>query len=155
MSSAIPVNKKITMQINTQKAKKLVTILATSTSMTGKKTNKEKLERVPCIWYSIIFNDQIEALLDSESKVNIMNSAFVSQLGLKIWKTNVGAQKIDGTTLETYGMIVFIFSMSDKDGKKRFFEESFLLTEVKLEIVVKMPFLTMSNAVINFQARDL
>ena len=59
-----------------------------------------------------------------------MNLAFTSQLGLKIWKTNVKAQKIDSTTLETYGIVVSTFSMSDKDGRERFFEESFLLAEV-------------------------
>ncbi len=44
--------------------------------MTDKKT--EELERVPCIQYPVIFKDQnqIEALLDSGSKVNAMSQAF-------------------------------------------------------------------------------
>ncbi len=45
--------------------------------------------------------------------------------------------------------------MSDKDGKERFFEESFLLADVKPDIVLGMSFLIMSNADVNFQARDL
>ena len=45
--------------------------------------------------------------------------------------------------------------MSDKNGRERFFEKSFLLTEVKPKIVLEMSFLTISNADINFQARDL
>ena len=45
--------------------------------------------------------------------------------------------------------------MSDKDGRKKFFEKSFLLADVKLDIVLEMPFLIMSNVDINFQARDL
>ena len=45
--------------------------------------------------------------------------------------------------------------MLDKDDKKRFFEENFLLADVKPEIVLGMLFLTMSNADINFQARNL
>ncbi len=96
-----------------RQAKKLVTVTATSTSMTDKKT--EELELVPCIWYPVTFKDQIEALLDSGSKVNAMSQAFAQQLGLKICKTNVGAQKIDGTTLETYGMVVSTFSVLNKD----------------------------------------
>ncbi len=86
-------------------------VSATSTSWTDKKT--EELERVPCIRYPVTFKDQdwIEALLDSESEVNAMSQAFAQQLGLKIRKTNVGAQKIDGTTLETYGMVVSTFSV--------------------------------------------
>ena len=52
-------------------------------------------------------------------------------------------------------MVVSTFSMSDKDGRERFFKESFLLAEVKSEIVLGMPFLIMSNADVDFQARDL
>ncbi len=84
-----------------------------------------------------------------------MNQAFAQKLGLKIRKTNVGAQKIDGTILETYGMVVSNFSVSDKNGRERFFEESFLLADVRLDIVLGMLFLTMSNADVDFQARDL
>ena len=105
-------------------------VLATSTSMTGKKIEEEELEWVPCIWYPVTFKDQTKAILNSESKVNAINPAFASQLGFKIWKTNVGAQKIYGTTLETYRIIIFTFSMLDKDSRGKFFEESFLLAEV-------------------------
>ncbi len=88
----------------------------------------------------------------TESEINAMSQAFAHQLGLKIRKTNIGAQNIDGTTLETYTMIVSIFSMSDKDDREMFFEESFLLADVKPDIVFKMLFLTMSNVNVDFQA---
>ncbi len=91
-----------------RQAKKLVAISATSTSMTDKKT-EEELERVPCIRYLVTFNDQTEALLYSRSEVNAISQAFAQQLGFKIRKTNVGAQKIDGTTREIYKMVVSIF----------------------------------------------
>ncbi len=135
-----------------RKVKKLVAVLATSTSMTEK---TKELERVSCIWYSVTLKDQTEVLLDSRSEVNAISQAFVQQLGLKICKTNVGTHKIDGTTLETYGMIVSTFFVSNKNGRERFFEESFLLDDVKLDKVLGMPFLTMSNTDIDFQARDL
>ncbi len=45
--------------------------------------------------------------------------------------------------------------MSDKDSRERFFGESFLLANVKPEIVLKMPFMIMSNADVNFQSQDL
>ena len=64
-------------------------------------------------------------------------------------------QKIDGTTLETYGIVVSTFSILDKDDRERFFKESFLLAKIKHEIVLGMPFLTMNNVDVNFQARDL
>ncbi len=129
-------------------------VLATSMSITDKKT-EEELERVPCIRYLVTFKDQTEALLDSKSEVNAMSQVFVQPLGLKICKTNVEAQKIDCTTLETYGMVVSTFSVLDKDGRERIFEENFLLADVKLDIVLGMPFLTMSNADVDFQAWDL
>ncbi len=94
-------------------------------------------------------------MLDSGSEVNAISQAFAQQLGLKIRKTNIGAQKIDGTTLETYGIIVSTFSVSDKDERERFFEESFLLANVRPDIMLGVLFLTMSNADINFKARDL
>ncbi len=112
----------------------------------------EELEQVLCIRYLVTFKDQIEVLLDSESEVNTMSQAFAHQLGLKICKTNIGTQKIDGTTLETYRMVVSTFSISDKDSRERFFEKSFLLADVKPDIVLKMLFLTMSNADVDFQA---
>ncbi len=52
-------------------------------------------------------------------------------------------------------MTVSTFFMSDKDDRERFFEESFLLADVKSDIVLGMPFLTMSNANVDFQAQDL
>ncbi len=45
--------------------------------------------------------------------------------------------------------------MSDKDSKERFFEESILLTDVIPSIVLRMPFLTMSNDDVDFQAQNL
>ena len=90
--------------------------------------------------------------MDSESKVNAMSQVFAHKLGLKIWKTNIGVQKIDGTTLKTYRMIVSTFSVSDKDDGERFFEKNFLLADVKPDIVLQMLFLTISNANIDFQA---
>ncbi len=115
-----------------------------------KKTEEKELEQISYIWYFVIFKNQTEALLDLKSEINAMSQAFAYQLSLKIWKTNVRAQKIDGTTLETYGIVVSTFSMSNKDDKERCFEESFLLADIKLDIVFGMPFLTMSNVDIDF-----
>ncbi len=40
--------------------------------------------------------------------------------------------------------------MSDRDGKERFFEKSFLLADVKPDLVFRIPFLTMSNTDVDF-----
>ncbi len=50
----------------------------------------------------------------------------------------------------TYGIVVSTFSVLDKDDKEKYFEESFLLADIKLNVVPGMPFLTMSNADVDF-----
>ena len=55
----------------------------------------------------------MSALFDSGSEVNAIYPAFAKRLGLVVQTTNIGAQKIDGTTFETYKMVVAIFSVID------------------------------------------
>ncbi len=52
-------------------------------------------------------------------------------------------------------MIVFTFSILYKDDKERFFEKSFLLANVKPDVILKILFLTINNTNVDFQARDL
>ena len=84
--------------------------------MTG--AREEALERVSCIHYPVQFKDtkeaQVQALIDSESEVNAIHPTFAKQLDLLIRPTDVGAQKIDGTMPNTYGMIVVAFSIENK-----------------------------------------
>lgn len=54
-----------------KKVKKPVVVLTNSILMTEKL--KEKLEWKTYIWYFIIFKDQTETLLNSESEVNTMS----------------------------------------------------------------------------------
>ena len=133
--------------------KKLVSVSATSMSMTG--AREEALERVPCIHYSVQFRDTdrapMQALIDSGSEVNAIHPSFVKQLDLSIRPTDVGAQKIDGTTRDTHRMVVAAFSVVDKAKRVKFFEETFLVVNVRLEEVFGMPLLTLSNADIDFQ----
>ena len=64
--------------------------------------------------------------------------------------TNIEVQKIDGTILKTYQIVVFTFFVSNKDSKKRFFEDNFLLANVKLDVMLRISFLVMNNTNINF-----
>ena len=55
-----------------------------------------------CIYYPLRFRKNTEgvrALIDSGSKVNTMTLAYASKLDLWACHTNIGAQKIDGSTL--------------------------------------------------------
>ncbi len=52
-------------------------------------------------------------------------------------------------------MMVSTFSILNKNNRERVFEKSFLLAEFKLDIILKIPFLTISNANIDFQVQNL
>ena len=161
--------------------KKLVSVLATSTPVTG--TRAETIEtaeavgtaevgengdesegecpnlaRVPCIRYPITFRKKsvpVSALLDSGSEVNAIHPTFARELGLPIGITDVGAQKIDGTMLDTFGMVVAAFSVTNKANQVRFFEETFLMANVSPELVLGMLFLTLSGADVDSSGREL
>ena len=85
--------------------------------------NAKELEWVICIQYFITFPgsvtqdsltlDPVSALLDLGSEVNVIHPTFIEKLGLVVQTTNVGAQKIDGITFETYEMVVVVFSVTD------------------------------------------
>ena len=139
--------------------KKLVSVLATSSSMTEtRKEDDVTLERVPCIHYLLHFwkdTADVRALIDSGSEVNAMTPAYTSKLGLRVRYTDVGAQKIDGSTLQTFGMALANFQVEDKLGRTRFFQETFLLADISAEVVLGMPFLTLSNADVQFVEKEL
>ena len=84
-----------------------------------------------------------------------MTPGYVLKLGLKIYPTNVGAQKIDGSTLEMFEIVLTSFQVEDKLGRTRYFQKTFLLADISIEVVLGMPFLTLSNANIEFAKKKL
>ena len=77
---------------------------------------------MPCIHYPIKFQkEQVKTQLDSDSKVNVINPNFAQKLGPKVWKTNIGAQKINSSALKNFGMIIADFQVEDKASRPRFF----------------------------------
>ena len=106
------------------KPKKLTLVLANSVSKTNNSGKKIVLKKVPCIHYLVWFPEkQVKTLFDSGGKINAMNPAFAWKLGLHIRKTNIKDQKIDDSTLKTFGMVIADFQVEDKDGRSRFFQE--------------------------------
>ena len=84
--------------------------------MTGASREAPKvrvLDRVFCICYPIQFrkdkSKDVLALLDFKSEVNAMTLVYAAHLGLKVRVTNVGVQKIDGSSLATYGIVIAAF----------------------------------------------
>ena len=52
-------------------------------------------------------------------------------------------------------MVIAAFQVKDKFGRARFFQETFLLADTRMEVVLKMPFLTLNNANIQFAEKEL
>ena len=124
-------------------------------------TNKEDkmtLKRVSCVYFSHRFGKDtvdVRALIDSGSEVNAITLAYISKLDLRARHTNVGAQKIDDSILQTFGMVLASFQVEDKLGRVRFFQETILLADISVELVLGMPFLTPKNADVQFVKKKL
>ena len=113
--------------------------------------NLETLQCIPYIQYLIQFqNNKVKALIDSDSKINIVTPTYVVEHGLIIQKTSVKAQKTDGLPLETYNMVSTRFLIQNSLEKVRFFEPTFLLANTSIEVVLEMLFLSLNNADIKF-----
>ena len=87
--------------------------------------------------------------------MNAITPAFAAKLGLSTQITNVGAQKIDGSALKIYGKIIAEFWIQDEFGKIRFFQETFLLSDTSIDVVLGMSFLSLSNTDIQFDTWNL
>ena len=92
----------------------------------------------------------VSMLFDLGSKINAIYSTFAKELGLPIRPIDVGAQKIDGTILDTFGIVVAVFSVADKANQVKFFEKTFLVANISPEVVFEMLFFTLSGVDIDF-----
>ena len=84
-----------------------------------------------------------------------MTPAYASKLSLQAHHTNVGAQKIDGSILQTFGMVLASFQVEDKLKRARFFQKTFLLANISAEAVLGMLFLNLNNANVQFVEKKL
>lgn len=68
------------------------------------------LQYIPYISYPVQFQDkEVRTLIDSSSEVNLMTPAYALKLGLRVHPTDVGAQKIDGSILKTFRIVLANF----------------------------------------------
>ena len=74
------------------------------------KENNITLQRVSCIYYLIGFKKkEVQALIDLRSKVNAIILVYALELSLKVYHIKVGAQKMIGSTLDTFEMVLANF----------------------------------------------
>ena len=106
-----------------------------------------------CIWYLVQFcqksneykNKDVRVLIDSGNKIIIIHPNYSTKLGLHTRKIDLSAQKIDRSHLDTFRIVIADYSVKNKLGKVRFFQEIFLLANIGLELVLEMFFLTFSR----------
>lgn len=92
----------------------------------------------------------MSTFFDLSSEVNTIHPTFVKELRILIRLINVEIQKIDNTRLDTYKIVVAVFSLTDKAKQVKFFEKIFLVANVSLEIVFIIIFLTLNSTNIDF-----
>ena len=84
-----------------------------------------------------------------------MSLAYVKKLGLKTQKINIGAQKINSSVLETFGMLIANFQVEYKGSRPKFFQKTFLMADTKFEVILEMLFSKLSNADVSFNKEIL
>ena len=97
----------------------------------------------------------MRALIDSGSEVNATHLAYITKLGLCTRKIDIGAHKIDGSYLDTFRMVIADYSVKNKLRRFQFYQKTFLLAIIGLEVVLGILFLTFSKADIWFAEQEL
>ena len=93
----------------------------------------KKIIRVSFIYYLIWVNqDKIWALLNNSSMINTMSFKCNQKLGFKIWKIIVRAQKIKGSVIKIFEMVIANFPIKDKVDKPKFFQKFYLVADINL-----------------------
>lgn len=73
------------------------------------------LNWVFCIHYPVLFKkNKVWALIDSSSEINVMTLTYAAKWDMKVRHTNVGAWKIDGSTLKMFKMVLASFQVENK-----------------------------------------
>ena len=85
----------------------MISALVTKAS---KEAQEVILNRMSYINYPVQFwkdkEAAIRALINSGSKIKAITPAYAKQLGFQVRKADVQAQKIDGSLLRTFGMVI-------------------------------------------------
>lgn len=92
----------------------------------------------------------MQALIKLDSKVNIMHLDFAEKFGFQVQRINISTQKTDGSKLDIFDIVINTFLVEDKNRRSQFFEKTFLLADLSINIVLKIFFLTLSNVKVNF-----
>lgn len=84
-----------------------------------------------------------------------MTLSYTSKLGLKVWATSVKAQKIDISTFQIFKMVFASFQVENKLRRAHFFQETFLVANTNIKIILEISFLSFSNTDVKFIEKKL
>lgn len=108
------------------RTKKRVSVSTTFVLITG--TLKENMivpKNIPYIHNALHFQkggkEVTRTLINFSSKVNAKTLAYIKPLGLQICWTDVETQKINGSSLKTFEIVIVGFWIVDKLDRARFF----------------------------------
>lgn len=90
-------------------------------------------------------NNKFEALINFGSKVNAIILTYITKLDLKIWLINIRTQTINGSTFQTFRIILANFQIENKLNQAQYFQKTFLLIDTNIEIILRILFFTFSN----------
>lgn len=93
--------------------------------------------------------------MHSGNVMNAMTSRSVVMFNISIRATSINTQKIDGFAIKTYETILAGFWTKDKVGKIRFFDETFLITNTSMEIVIEIDLLAGNYLDISFSDENI
>lgn len=91
------------------------------------------------------------ALIAYESEVNAIILVFTTRLDLKSRSTNIEAQKINISPLETRSMTFAKFLVLNIQKLVWFLEKTFLLINTSIKVILKISFLFLNNIDIKFE----
>lgn len=83
--------------------------------------------------------------MNSRSEVNAITPAYASKLGLKVCFIDVRVQKIDGSTLEKFEMVLASFQVENSLEKTRYFQKTFSIANPNAKVILRMIILEFSK----------
>ena len=106
----------------TIKGKNLVLVLATFTLVAsiGKEVNSEQISCIQFLVKNWKYKISIQVLINFSNEINAITSADTFMLGIKVYLTAIGAQKINGSYFKTSNMVITRFQVLNKLGRAWF-----------------------------------
>lgn len=84
-----------------------------------------------------------------------MSLTFNKKLGFWVLKIETNTQKIDGSSLKTFKIVITYFLIDYKAARPWFLEDTFLIANISTDIALEIFFLILSYAEINFLDQKL